>query len=210
VVYKTSIPTANDDLDVSQVDIQQNFLQANVTMGINHYPFDDATINNGKHKFLDMPATTLPVIAAGDAGFYPKTANGATQLFFTPDNSTNEYQLTRSDAANFGTFSTSSIYPSVPANPSQNGGWTFLPGGLILQYGYVNLLASGSPTPVVYPIAFGASAYSIVATMINQQGNSPSANSVNIKAGSSTNTGFSITTSTSSSAQLVSWIAIGK
>lgn len=59
MVYQTLIPQPNDDLDVSVTDIQQNFLTANTVMDIDHYPFDNVTVNKGFHKTVTSPNQTI-------------------------------------------------------------------------------------------------------------------------------------------------------
>jgi hypothetical protein len=134
--YQPNIPLSTDNLNVSQGDIQGNFITANTVMGQNHYPFDDATIG-GKHKFVDMPIlAAVPSIAAGDGGLYTKTTSGRSNLFYTSDAAGNEIQIT------------TSVNPSIIAN----GGFTFLPGGLIMIWGSFNPNVS---TTVTFPnIAF--------------------------------------------------------
>lgn len=48
-------PIASDDLDISQPQIQGNFLQANTSFGTDHYAFSDLTGNNGFHKVIRSP-----------------------------------------------------------------------------------------------------------------------------------------------------------
>lgn len=58
MVYQTTKPAPNDDLDVSVTDIQQNFLTANTVIDIDHYPFDNLTANKGYHKDIHQPAVS--------------------------------------------------------------------------------------------------------------------------------------------------------
>ncbi len=163
MAYQTSKPAPNDDLDVSVTDIQQNFLIANTSFGLNHFPFDNATADNGKHKFVEMPiftATPTPPGAANEGAIYTKTSNSEaalneTDLFYTPDgHPVFSYQLTRTISARAATFGTNTQY-TPPANPTvanQVGGWTFLPGGLIMQYG--TMLTTGANTTIKYPVKY--------------------------------------------------------
>ena len=153
--YDTNIPRATDNLNVSQGDIQGNFLTANTVMGINHYPFTDATIG-GKHKFVDMPIlAALPSIAAGDGGLYTKTVSSQSQLFYAADGNITEYQMTRVIPASVGTFAIAN-------------GWTFLPGGILMQWG-TNTSASGST--ITFPVAYTSAVFGIQCTIFQNTTN---------------------------------------
>lgn len=130
-------PLAAEDLDVSQPLIRGNFSQANTSFSLNHYSFSDLTAKNGKHKFVSIPvlanyAAISPAPVSGEGTLYSKTANGRSQLFYTQDNLANEIKLT------------TSLNPSIVSN----GGYTFLPGGLIMIWGSFNPNVS---TTVTFP-----------------------------------------------------------
>src|ERR1051325_850337 len=139
-IYTTGIPLPGDLQSNSQLQFLNNFNQLNTWSNVNHYPITDAIPSGGKHKFVEMPVLgAIPGgLAANEGTFYTKTqatlgASTESTLFYTPDLSANEYQMTRtiaSQAASFGNQS-GSVADST-------GGWTFLPGGLILQYGLYN------------------------------------------------------------------------
>jgi hypothetical protein len=67
-IYNPGIPLPNDDLSDSQGQILQNFQVANSSFGIDHYPFADQSVNQGKHNqittpaFVDNPPTGLPPV----------------------------------------------------------------------------------------------------------------------------------------------------
>jgi len=168
-VYLPNIPLASDLLSVSQGNIKDNFFTANAIMDVNHYPFNDTTANKGKHKFVAMPVLgAIPTVVAGDGAVYTKT-NATSQLFFTADGSGNEYQLTTTSDADFSKFGTSIAYGSPPAPDIQEGGWTFLPGGLLLQYGKYTVV-SGNNRVVQFPIAF-TSVFCVQVTAITTTSN---------------------------------------
>lgn len=137
MTYNPNIPNANDLLSDSQGDIKLNFQQANVVFDANHYTFN-AAANKGKHKFISLPvlanyAAIVPAPVSGEGTIYTKTAGSARNIFYTPGASTNEFQITNCRATgDFPTFGT-----LTDSNPGDNNfrGWTFLPGGLLLQYG---------------------------------------------------------------------------
>jgi len=68
-VYQPGIPTGTVDLDVDYLNIQGNFTQANVVYGTDHYPFNNATSNQGFHNLV----TTPPVVNSPPDGLPPTT-----------------------------------------------------------------------------------------------------------------------------------------
>ncbi len=205
MVYLPLKPASADNLSVSQNDIQQNFQTANDVMNVNHYPFDNNTANKGKHKFCEFPVGTIPIgLAIGEATLYGKNATslGAGNegnLWFTSDNLGKEYQLTRAINGNFASFS---------ANP----GWTFLPGGLLMQYGILTTTSGGSTSngSATYPVTFATAttAYSLQLTVLEATNSRRF-----IKVATSLTTGFTCWVqddSGSNTANTVYWVAIGK
>lgn len=157
MTYNPSKPAPNDLLSDSQLDIQTNFSVANTSFGKNHFPFDDATVNNGKHKFVQMPnSAALPAgLAALEGTLYTKLNSTVSELYYSPDASTDEYQLTRTISASFATFAT-------------NPGWSFLPGGLLIQFGSVS--ASSAGTAITFPVTFTSAVYSLTIGITNTSG----------------------------------------
>jgi len=168
----TDTPLANQDLNVSQPLIRQNFVETDDTFGINHYKFSNLTVNKGKHKFVSMPvlanyAAISPAPVAGDATIYSKTAGAASQIFAVADATADEYQMTRFIPASFALFSTNTNYPLAQA--FEKGGWTFLPGGLILQYGSVLPGQSTSQTGTTkFPISFTSAPFIVMPTAVSR------------------------------------------
>lgn len=130
--YDPNIPQPTDELDQSQADILGNFQQADVVMGMNHYPFSDATASKGKHKFVTMPSGTpiaLPL--------------STESVLFS-----SVYDLRQEI-----TYTNSSIYPSTPplTGPFFSGpsGFASLIGGIRIQWG-TGTIATGSSVAVPF------------------------------------------------------------
>lgn len=94
-VYQPGIPTGTVQLDLDYLNIQGNFEQANIVYGTDHYPFNNATPNQGFHNvvttpvFVDNPATGLPPVTTTNPKFYAfqQTANlGVLQYSRGPTN----------------------------------------------------------------------------------------------------------------------------
>ena len=191
--YDTNIPRATDNLNVSQGDIQGNFLTANTIMAINHYPFDNTSADKGKHKFVDMPIlAALPSIASGDGGLYTKTVSSQSQLFYAADGNITEYQMTRVIPASVGTFAT-------------NPGWTFLPGGLIMQYGSKSNPGTSGSVLFTPNIDFPTACFYV---FLQLQHSSSGNESATVQP-TPTTTGFSYRTTSSGASTILYWWAIG-
>ena len=190
--YTTGIPTTNQSLGQTQQVIQDNFTLLNTTVSVNHVAMNSS--GAGKHRFIQMPRqAAIPAgLVANDGTIYTKVANSASQIFYSPDNSGNEYQLTRTISASFATFST-------------DPGWCFLPGGMLMQWG-TNTSASGAT--ISFPTAFTSAPYSIQCTIFQN-----TTNRHFVYARSSTNANFVTTqleSGGSAETSTFSWIAIVK
>lgn len=194
MAYQTTKPAPNDDLDVSVTDIQQNFLTANTVMDVDHYPFNNLTATKGQHKQVQVvnQLAIPPGLANGAETIYSKSISSGGELFFTRGSSGIEIQLTG------------------PGNPSATlQGFTFLPGGLLLQWGEITTPGSG-PTSVNFPTPFpsGNAPFSITFTVRRTGASNAIAYYVN-EAIPPTSTDFNYIGTTSGS-QFLYWMAIGK
>lgn len=193
--YVPNIPQPTDNLSDSQGDILTNFQSLDTIFAKNHFAFSNSTSNNGKHNFVQFPKRTVipPGLISGDGTVYSKTS-GETELFYTPDNTGNEYQMSITDTAKFSLFATNTPYVS----PVDFGGWTFLPGGIILNYG-TSRTVSGTQT-----ITFAKSTATLLSVTVSYKSSST-------KYGISTEsgTGFTLVTDASSSGTRFYWMAIG-
>jgi len=203
MTYTQNLPVSGDSLGGTRDRIRVNFQQIATVEAVNHVAFNST--GEGKHKFLQMPEqASAPTTAVDEGGFYAKvgTSPAESNLFFRGENSGYEYQLTHVDSSLTASFSTSA--------GTNDSGWTFLPGGMLLQYGLRSVAASGSATTITYPKAFATAVYSITIGSVTGEGNSPGANNQFVKDGSVGLTTFQIVNSSSSSARKVYWMAIGK
>lgn len=194
--YTTGVPATNDNPSDDQPDMQVNTDSTASILAVDHFGFQNN--DGGWHQQVTIPKrTAIPTVVANQGALYTKTANSATQLFYTPDASTNQYQITRTNAANFATFGTFTVYDG--AKPNQSGGWSFLPGGLLMQYGTVSTATNG--TVVGFPITF-TNIFSVTGT--RGQGNTGTTWGVSAVS----NAGFTISHSSGSGSAFY-WMAIG-
>jgi len=217
--YQPNIPTGTVDLDIDYTNIQGNFNQLNVQFGVDHIPLNNTTGTfpsgvNGIHTsihFNPMSTTTTnppnnypPVVPTATPGF--------GQLFsvqeddgINPDQAL--YFLTGGGSL---TALTRNFQPAVGTNGSfPNNGYTFLPGGFILQWGVV-----ASTTAAVVPVVFATSGninfpLKIFNVQLTANRTSSVPTSVDITVSNKAKTGFNINNQASATGLAYEWWAIG-
>lgn len=199
MTFDNNIPVSGQSLGSTRTQINTNFSLIASVFANNHEAFNDG--DEGKHKFMQMPEqAAAPATAASEGGFYTKDANGKPQLFYRNEGSGSEYQLTHVRDAGIAEFGTNTTYSGT-----LTGGWTFLPGGLIMNYGQSTVTSSG--TTITYALQFpsGNPAFSITTSVLRATG---SGFTSLVRPASSLDTGFDYV-SGGGSAILISWMAIG-
>lgn len=200
----TNIPAAANDPADDQPEMLTNFGNINSVITVDHVQPGVST-DNGKHKYVRMPATALPAGLAGEGALHTTTVSSVTNLFYRPDNTTDEYQLTRTITGSFARLGSIAQYQAGP--PSLKGGWSFLPGGLLIQYGLVeNAAAYSTQTAVAFPVAFTDPPISVTTTMIRS--GTSNVDTIYVVPSSVTTVDFDVQ-NTSGSARAFYWIAIG-
>lgn len=199
--YFPSIPQASDDPSVSQGEILTNFGTIGTQFAVNHVAFG-AISGAGKHKFLEMPnQSVIPAgLSANEGTLYTKavvrSAVTTSEMFYTPDATADEYQLSQIVTANKATFST-------------NPGWVFLPGGILLQWGTVAGSAANT-TAVTFPVAYVNVVYNVQITPIRAATSPGDSFATVIVTATKSTSGFTIGNIGSHTMQGWDWIAIGK
>lgn len=195
-VYFPNVPNGPDDPADDQPQMQVNTGSISGIFSEDHIGFNDP--NGGLHnksryyRQLAIPAGLGALMGT----VYTKTVGGVTELFYTPDGSGNEYQMTATNSTNFaGKFG------------AFEPGWSFLPGGVLIQYGIDTVSTSSGGTIVTFPRPFKAATtpFSIVLQM---ERNSSNVDVVYLVPGSASNTQFTMR-QTSSATRDINWIAIG-
>lgn len=152
--YQPGIPTGTVNLDVDYLNIQANFQQLDTSFGIDHLPFSNQTAQNGYHQNIHfnpfsttvtnppnnyVPATSYPAsVPAATSGFgqlFSCQVNDGINLdeaLFWLSGGNRLSPLTRNFAPSLGT-----------------SGKTYLPGGIIMQWGQQAGLTSGITTATV-------------------------------------------------------------
>jgi len=201
--YQPGIPTGTVNLDVDYLNIQRNFQQLDTSFGVDHVTFSNQTAQNGYHKSIHFnPVSTTatnppnnypPVTPAAVPGYgqlmSPQVNDGInadTALYFLTGGN-RKIQLT----SNF-----------VPV-ASQNG-YTFLPGGIIMQW--AQFTSPGSTGTITFTssggIAFPNSCFIVIL-----QGDDNKAATQNLLVTARSNVGFDFKSLNSGS--LYTYLALG-
>ena len=202
MTYNPNIPAAGTRIDQTFSLITTNFSQANTIFGQDHVEFNNVTsANRGKHNkstYLELGAD--PTTAANEVALYAKVGTNPAEsnLFFRGESNGFVYQMTKAISASTSVFANNTNYSG-----NNNGGWTFLPGGLVIQYG--RKTSPGTSGTVTFPISFpsGSNPFSIVITNERNSIRGLVLNQANISDSS-----FDYIFETGGSAA-INWIAIG-
>jgi hypothetical protein len=130
--YQQNIPRPTDQLNVSQGDIQANFLEIYNWVAVNHGQFDSPIA--GLHTQVTLPENAAPTPTAVDqANIYSQlsTLTAQTELAWQRENNGTRIEWTGSLQA--------------------NDGWTRLPSGILLKWGRVATTGTGSV--IFFPLA---------------------------------------------------------
>lgn len=128
--YQPGIPTGTVNLDVDYQNIQNNFQQLDTTYGTDHIAYSQAE-NNGYHNIIRLVPNSAPA---------PITGIGQILNNITNDNINTDTALYYLTAANRLILFTRNFAPGINSNGS-----TFLPGGLILRWGFVDGTHASAP-----------------------------------------------------------------
>jgi hypothetical protein len=185
-VYTANIPQPGDDPSQSQGQILQNFQSLQDAQDKNHVTLQDIT-NRGLHKFLQMPEQgSDPTTAVNQGGLYCKDIAGFTRLVFRQENNGTIIQMTGIDPV------------------SATNGYTFLPGGLLLQWGTSAVNGAPAITNILFPITFPANCFNVSITPVR---NVTNVDIVYLVAKNNVN--FTARNTSSSGITSINWIAIG-
>lgn len=202
--YNLNIPFQSNKPSVDQPDMLTNTNSIGSWVGIDHYGFGSNT--GGQHQACTLIAqAALPGARTSGMGtLYTKQISSRSQLFYSPDTTTNEFQLTRCISTSFSLFSTN-VNNYGGAGVAFTGGYTFLPGGMLLQYGFSATTTNN--TIIKFPAQFTNTPYSI---QLTGQVDDNTTIRLSVKTGSESNTQFQINTNSAGSHFTgVYWIAIG-
>lgn len=165
MAYQPGIPTGTVPFNQDYLNIQGNFTSLNSQFNEDHVPLTNTSGSppNGYHTNVHLvpPSTTATNPPNNQPIVAPTTTPGYGQLFAPEINdglNTDEALYFLSGGGRL-TQLTRNIQPLAA-----NSGYTFLPGGLLIQWGTATFTGS---LAVVYPNALTAPAFSIQFTQVN-------------------------------------------
>lgn len=189
-VYTTDIPNAPHDPSADQPIMEVNTNSINGILDVDHYGFNDN--HGGIHRKSTYPAQgSNPSTDSGEIAVFGKTGPSGTELFMIRDNV----------AGTLTNLTTSKVAaPVVTAN-----GYSWLPGGILVQWGIVNKGSSSSGS-----VSFNTAFLSVVNIQITLIGSSSSTNTLSVVSISIGSPGsFAWHFTGSSSYTQFYWMAIG-
>ena len=179
MTYQPGIPTGFLNLDQDYQNIQNNFTVLNNVFQVDHTTLTNVTAQKGYHTAIHLIPQSTPTNAPGYGQIYSTTINDGISndqtLFYQTGTGNLNLQLTRN------------FLPVINTN-----GYTFLAGGLILQWGFRVLPdeppSTGNVLFNLNNINFPNACFSVQATLYFPSGNPPEAGGFAVSA--ITKTGF--------------------
>lgn len=136
--YNQNIPQPTDQLDVSQVDLLNNFQAIKTLIDINHVTFD--AVGQGKHTQVTLPENAAPTnTGAAEGNIYSQESplTGNTELYWQRENNGTRIEWTgRSNTV--------------------TSGWTRLPSGILIKWSTTSINAVDANNGVItvtWPVA---------------------------------------------------------
>jgi hypothetical protein len=145
MAYNANIPQSADQISVSQADILGNFQAIDTFVAVDHIGF--GIVDAGKHKTATFPQAAAPAaVGATEVGIYAAALGGAPELYI--NKTATQVPFTKSVQA--------------------AAGYTYLPSGMIMQWGTVNATHGG--TYAGFTIAFPTACVNVHVTGIENGG----------------------------------------
>ena len=192
--YTTGVPNPpnNPSTDVGPMQINTNSI--NSILNVDHFGFNNTL--GGWHKIIHLPAQTVdpaPVTVPANAGqLYTKTISGDLELFY------------ESSGGVISQLTAAGITPTPGTN-----GYSYIPGGILLQWGVLNTTFPSNVGTVTFAtanIAFPNNCFNVQMTM---KGTSGTANLTQITGISKTAFNWQFTGGSSTSFTGFYWYAVG-
>lgn len=192
ITYTPGTPNATDPIPSTQQPIQNNFLSLNQQFGVDHLPLTSSTPYGYHNKATLVQQSAAPTAVSLADILYTISAG-------TPAK-TELYMLRSSGDGGAAIQLTDFAGGPVINNP----GSTFLPGGIILNWGTVSATTSGATA--TFASAFPNICWGVVISVDTSTSN-PSGNVAYVTSGDISKTGFKAWVT--SSARTCFWFAIG-
>lgn len=196
MTYTLGIPADGQSLGNSKPQVRGNFTTIFNAFAVNHVALNSSP--QGKHFFVEMPDVSDQATTTNEIGLYCKKAGSPaySNLFFRQE--IGGADPTKNQGAII------QMTNIAPVNASS--GYSFLPGGMLIQWDTITTNGTNS-TPVVFPIAFDVATtpYSIQLTgAVGIIGSN-----LSLSVSGATNAGFNLRTAASATLP-VYYTAIGQ
>jgi hypothetical protein len=163
--YQPGIPTGFIPLNQDYLNLQGNFTSLNDQFLVDHVPLDSASVTspNGYHESIHFVPQSTTSDTSNPPTNYPPTTPPVTagygQLFSAQVNDgistdTALYWLT---GGGILTELTRNLLPVVAQN-----GYTYLPGGIIIQWARFSPTTNSSPPNITFPISFPNNCFVVI------------------------------------------------
>ena len=194
--YTTGIPNGPNNPSNDQPIMQTNTNSINSIFKIDHFGFNNAAAQGGWHQQSTYPqVAAAPTTASGQLALYSKAGTSGSALFMVRDNvGATEVALTSSAIA-------------APVRTAL--GYTWLPGNLLLQWGFTALINPGATT-ITFQQAFASVAGFGPIVTFAPFASAPTSSTGNVYISGTNNINF-VVQNTDKSGQVINlyWHAIG-
>jgi len=217
ITYNLNIPNPPNSPSSDVPNMQTNTNSINTLVNVDHYTFSSASPSAGTHKKVSLANISNPGVPVGSNGvFFSKLATSSWPFW---QNANSVYQMMGANAnadAATASFSGFGAFGTVTANYAQSAGWTFLPGGMLLQYGSVTSTLgtpqiSPSTIAVTFPVVYSTANIVVSITPICKAAGTSDIHVASLKSGTVATSGFTCNYDSSTTAYVgFTWTAIGK
>ena len=128
MAYNETIPQPTTAVSNAQAALLENFAVIKTLIAEDHNTF--STANEGMHKKITFPVqATAGAVVAGQIGLYADTSGGTEELFINR------------------------VAGQIPFTKSvkEYSGYTYLPSGIIMQWGFADITTAGVNVPFAIP-----------------------------------------------------------
>lgn len=189
--FTPGIPATGQKLGASRTQVLNNFATLRTGIEVNHVDINAA--GAGKHKFVQLIDATsdLPSTSASEVAVFQKLVSGNPRLQLRQPSSGTQIQMSGVDPDTTGTE-----------------GYTFLPGGLLIQWGQ-SAIAGTTTRSITFPTTFTAATVPFTIQITGfRAGSDPGSSDVFVVTGTETNAGFDLRNNGGHSFGFY-WMAIG-
>ena len=149
--YNNNVPNPPDNPSVDVPDMQTNSMSIESIIGVDHVTFN--TNGGGIHKQVTLANEAAPGLGDGNGVLYGNVGPSNSWPFW--QNSLQSFQVIGGNSANLPRFATNTNYQASSGTiPSTNGGWSYLPGGMMIQYGIATSTHFDTRIDFVFPTPF--------------------------------------------------------